>query len=418
MQSTKKSRQPILSQLLSFLPKEIITEATKNHDSDKYYKTMTTYKQLVFILYGVVSKTHSLGNLCKCLSFLEDNLVHLGIDKLPAKSTLSDANINRESSVFGTIYFQLLEHYSSFLSESYISLVSHNEIDPKNVKIFDSTTISLFVDVFKAAGRNPMDGKKKGGLKVQTVLGLDSKTPEVICMGDASKNDKDFLGQLEVIANNIYVFDKGYVNYTVWNDWSSKNVFFVTRLNENANYEVLESIINDPSDYINGGVIKEEIITLKLPKSKKVLKARLITYKDPLKGNELRFLSNMFNFQTESIIRLYKNRWEIETFFKQLKQNFELGYFFSDSSEGIKTQVWIVLIANLIFTVIHKQVKECEQFLTIVSMASANLSSYICLISIVKTKEFTSENRNVDIIQIELFNQDKTQLSKKENKVP
>lgn len=93
----------------------------------------------------------------------------------------------------------------------------------------------------------------------------------------------------------------------------------------------------------------------------------------------------MFDFQAETITRLYKNMWEIETFFKQLKQKFELGYFFSDSQEGIKTQVWIALI----FTVIHKQVRECEQFLTIVSMASANLGSYISFISIVKAKSLT-----------------------------
>ena len=336
---------------------------------------------------------------------MEGSLSHLGVDKLPAKSTLSDANINRGSDVFGKLYFLLLEHYSDRLTGSYISMMVNDEVSPERVKIFDSTTISLFTDVFKAAGRNPMSGKKKGGLKVQAVLPLDSKVPEVICMGDASENDKDFLGQLEVVANNIYVFDKGYVNYAIWNEWTKKGAFFVTRINENANYRVLESKLNNPIDFLGGGIIKDEIIELKM-KGGKTKSARLITYKDPLKGVKLRFISNMMNFKGDTIVRLYKNRWEIEVLFKQLKQNFELGYFFSDSSEGIKTQVWIALISNLIFTVIHKQVKECEQFLTIVSMASTNLSSYTSLLKINEAKKWDAGDRDVEIVQLDLFNSD------------
>ena len=118
---TKKSGHPILSQLLSFVPKELIQQAVNEYDSDKYYKTMITYKQFVFILYGVLSRSHSLSNLCKCISFMEGSLSHLGVDKLPAKSTLSDANINRDSNVFGKLYFLLLEHYSDRFTGSYIS---------------------------------------------------------------------------------------------------------------------------------------------------------------------------------------------------------------------------------------------------------------------------------------------------------
>jgi len=238
---------------------------------------------------------------------MEGSLSHLGVDKLPAKSTLSDANINRGSDVFGKLYFLLLEHYSDRLTGSYISMMVNDEVSPERVKIFDSTTISLFTDVFKAAGRNPMSGKKKGGLKVQAVLPLDSKVPEVICMGDASENDKDFLGQLEVVANNIYVFDKGYVNYAIWNEWTKKGAFFVTRINENANYRVLESKLNNPIDFLGGGIIKDEIIELKM-KGGKTKSARLITYKDPLKGVKLRFISNMINFKGDTIVRLHKNR--------------------------------------------------------------------------------------------------------------
>lgn len=395
------SGQPVICQLLSFVPSNLIAECVNEHQSDHYYKTMTTYRQLVFLLYGVISRCHSLRNLCKGLLFLEDKLCYLGIDKLPATSTLSDANINRKNDVFGSIYHRLYQHYSSYLSNGYITMFIGGEVNPAKVEIFDSSTISLFVDVFKGAGRNPMSGNKKGGLKVQTKMPLSGFVPDFIHLTEAASNDKNLLGQLNPLTGTIYVFDKGYVNYKVWAQWTKQGVFFVTRLNENAQYEVLSGQPNHISQYAAGGIISDQLICLNHHKT--TLKARLIIYKDPVTGKVLKFITNMFDYQATSIIQLYKYRWGIEVLFKQIKQNFELCYFYSDSPEGIKTQIWVALIANLIFTVIHRQVKECEMFTTIVSMASNNLGSYTCLISLVKRKAPTAQERNIKIVQWKLF---------------
>jgi hypothetical protein len=362
---------------------------------------MSTYRQMVFILYGVISRCHSLRNLCKSLLFLEDKLCYLGINKLPASSTLSDANIKRNSDVFGSIYHNLYKHYSSYLSDSYIRMFIGGEVNPAKVEVFDSSTVSLFVDVFKGAGRNSLNGKKKGGLKIHTKMPLSGFAPDFIDLSEAASNDKNFLGQLNPSPGTIYVFDKGYVNYKVWKQWTKQGVFFVTRLNENADYEVLVGQPNHISQYAAGGIISDQIIRLNSEET--VLEARLIIYKDPVSGKVLKFISNMFDYQNTTVIQLYKYRWSIEVLFKQIKQNFELGYFFSDSSEGIKTQVWIALIANLIFTVIHRQVKECELFVTIVSMASNNLASYTCLIKLLKRRTPQADERNIKIVQLKMF---------------
>lgn len=396
------SGQPVICQLLSFIPSSVIDSAVAAHKSDYYYKTMTTYRQLVFLLYGVISRCHSLRNLCKGLLFLEDRLCYLGIEKIPATSTLSDANINRKSDVFGSIYHSLYQHYSPYLSDGYITMFIGGEVDPAKVEVFDSSTVSLFVDVFKGAGRNPLDGKKKGGLKIQTKMPFSGFTPDFIHLTEAASNDKNFLGQLNPQSGTIYVFDKGYVNYKVWEQWTKQGVFYVTRLNENAQYEVLTGQPNHISQYANGGIISDQ--NIRLSPNEATLDARLIIYKDTVTGKVLKFISNMFDYQASTVIQLYKYRWGIEVLFKQIKQNFELGYFYSDSPEGIKTQVWVALIANLIFTVIHRQVKECEMFITIVSMASNNLGSYICLISLVKRKAPSGQERNIEIVQWELFN--------------
>ena len=413
--SIKLSGQPIICQLFSFIPDALIAKAVEAHNSDHYYKTMRTRNQLVFMLYGILTKAHSLNALCKNLQFLENKLSYLGIKQLPASSTLSDANINRNSDVFAFLYQLLYQHYQSVLSDSYLQLFVNGEVDPGNVRIFDATTISLFVEVFKGSGRNPINGKRKGGLKVQAQLPLSGFVPDFMVLTDASANDRNFLGQLPAPEGTIYVFDKGYMNYQVFDDWTKNSVFYVTRLQENASYQVLECTTSHLLDYVQGGVVSDSLIELRC-KNGEPLKARLIVYKDPFTGRIIKFLSNMFAYQAMTVVLLYKNRWGIEVLFKQLKQNFELSYFFSDNKEGIKSQVWIAMIANLLFTVIHKQVKECEQFTTLVGMAAGNLGSYVCFLTILKKTR--GKEQITPKIQLDLFDNRKGGVFHKTGKSP
>jgi hypothetical protein len=395
--NTNLAGQPIICQIVSFIPDLLVEQSVSEHQSDRYYKTMTTYKQMVFLLYGVVTRCHSLNNLCKNLLFLEDKLLYLGIDRLPATSTLSDANIVRGSDVFATLYNKLYVHYKETLHPAHCSFIE-DQVDMKKVSVFDSSTITLFVDVFKGAGRNTLTGKKKGGLKIHTKMPMTGFVPDLIYITEAACNDKVFLGQLNPAVGTIYVYDKGYVNYQVWKRWTDQGVFYVTRLNENATYQVVEGEINHISEYADGGIISDQQIILEGG-----LNARLITYKDYESGRILRFVSNMFAYKADTIIQLYKYRWNIEVIFKRLKQNFELCYFFSDSSEGIKSQVWVALIANLIFSVIHRQIKEAEMFVTLVNVAANNMGSYISLIKIMRVRMLTEKERDLEIIQLEIF---------------
>lgn len=401
MQDIKKGGMPIISQLISYIPLELIYQAVAEHDSDKSYKKLKTKEQLAFMLYGIVGKLESLNGLIRSLPFLGNALVYFGISDLPARSTLADANRNRKSDVFGKLYSLLVEHYKKQLSGSYLSGLIDKKIDMKNVKIFDSTTFTLFVDVFTGAGRNKIEGKKKGGIKAHVLLSLHSLIPEIVWMSAASKNDKDFLGQLKAQQGEIYVFDKGYVNYNYYFNWTETGTFFVTRLTENASYEIIEQKQILERDAEIDGVLKDEIISLNTDKG--LLKVRLITFKSLTTGKTYTFVSNLFNVAATTIAKLYKNRWEIEPFFKQLKQNFELKGFYSDSKEGIKTQVWIAMIANLIFTVIHRKIKQAETFSAIVQMARANLGSYIRFIDVLKIKYWRGEKKNIEKIQLDLF---------------
>lgn len=401
MQDIKKGGMPIISQLISYIPLPLIDKAVSEFNSDKSYKKLKTKEHLVFMLYGVVGKLESLNGLIRSLPFLGNALIYYGITELPARSTLADANRNRNSDVFGKLYSLLVEYYEKQLSGSYLNGLIDKKIDMKRIKIFDSTTFTLFVDVFTGAGRNKIEGKKKGGIKAHVLLSLHSLIPEIVWMSAASKNDKDFLGQLNPLKGEIYVFDKGYVNYNYYYQWTGMGVFFVTRLNENASYEVIEQKIILKRDAEIDGVLKDEIISLKTDQG--LLKARLITFKSLTTGKTYTFVSNLFDVAATTIAKLYKNRWEIEPFFKQLKQNFELKGFYSDSKEGIKTQIWIALIANLIFTVIHRQIKQAEAFSAMVQMARVNLGSYYRFMDILKIKYWRGKEKNIEKIQLNLF---------------
>ena len=405
MQSNKLSGHPVICQLLSFVPKELVKQAAEKFEADRYYKTMTTYKQLVFMLYGVVTKAPSLNSLCKSLLFLDGKLSHLGIADLPASSTLSDANTERSSSVFKELYDLLLDHYKLELKNSYFNSPVNNEAPSEKIMRFDSTTFSLFVDVLKGAGRNPNNGKKKGGIKAHCLLPFNSRVPSLVYLTEAAKNDRDFLGQLEMVKGNIYVFDKGYINYKLYADWTAQSVFFVTRMKQNATYRVIsEDEKSDVLEAINcGGIIKDQIVELSLGYNIEGVRLRLVTYRDPLTKKVLQFLTNLFDYKAATIAQLYKCRWGIEPFFKQIKQNFEVGYFYSDSSNGIETQIWITLIANLIFTIIHQRVQEAEQFTTIVATSRANMGSYVCMISILKRSRLNQYDRNNEIVQLQIF---------------
>jgi hypothetical protein len=302
MEVIQKGGMPIISQLLSYIPSFLLDKAITEHNSDKCYKRLKTKEQLTFMLYGFVGKLESLNGLIKSLPFLGKTLSYFGINELPARSTLAEANRNRKSDVFGTLYGLLVSYYEKQLSSTYLSGLIDKKVDMKDIKIFDSTTFTLFVDVFTGAGRNKISGKKKGGIKAHVLLSLHSLVPEIVWMSAASKNDKDFLGQLKALKGEIYVFDKGYVNYNYYFDWTEKGIFLVTRLNENANYQILSEKVITQRDAEIDGVIKDQIIQLRTAKGS--LKVRLVTFKSLTTCKTYTFLSNMFEVEATTIAKL------------------------------------------------------------------------------------------------------------------
>jgi Transposase DDE domain/Domain of unknown function (DUF4372) len=379
MQDTSKftSGQPFICQLLSYVPQSVFQKAVEQTKTNHYYKKMKAKEHFVFLLYGVLTRKGGLREICKNIPLFGHKLMYWGVNLLPSKSTLADANTNRSSDFFAKLYAGLYTHYKPKLAASF-ALPIGGEVNPNKVEVFDSTTFTLFKDILKGAGRNAINGKKKGGIKAFCKVNLVEGVPDFVCFKAASTNENTFLKVLNLQEGSIAVFDKGFNRYRCFDEWTQKNRFFVTRSKDNASYTVIKEndILQDPD------VKKDQIIELSYSheKVKRTVQLRLITYLDPENQQTITFLTNLMDYKAITIKLLYKNRWMIEVLFKQMKQNFEVKYFFSDSENGIKSQIWVALILNLLFTVIHKAIKEAEDFKTMVSVVAKNLAIYVDIV--------------------------------------
>jgi len=403
--------QPILGQLLSFIPRDLFKNSVQEYESDKWYKKVKSWDQFVFMFYGVLTGSSTLREIIKNFMLMGDKLVHCGIFSVPKRSSVSDANANRNPEVFGHLYMQLYAFYKKYLSDSFLFLKINGEVDPSEVEIFDSTTVTLFKEIFKACGRLPKDGRKKGGLKAFTKITLSERVPNFICLKAAATNEKVFLSFLDLAKGTIAVFDKGFQKFQQYAEWTENEVFYLTRMNKNGTFKILKqrSLEESCEDGVQMDADIELEYTCKQTGVVRYTKARMVAYIDPESRKKLVFLTNMIDLKALTICLLYKNRWVIEPLFRQIKQNFELTYFLSDSPNGIKTQIWVAMILNLIFTVIHKMVKEAEDFSTMVKLAAKNTASYVSLIKFLQMSPTQISIALDDLrnVQLNLFDQEK-----------
>ena len=381
--------QPILKQIISLIDVINLNGLIKKHNSDHYYKAFKAKTQLITMLFGILSRCDSMNEVCEGLRAMSGNLNLLGFDKTPAKSTVSDGLRNRNSKFFEEVYFTLVKHYQSFLSDSRTYGLTFKE-----VLLIDSTTIRLFSDILKGVGRNlKNDGKKKGGLKVHMLIDAVQSVGRFIKITAAKVHDKNFLKELELVSHSMIVFDKAYNYYHQFALWTERNVYFVTRLKKNAVYTIIESIRTHQRIKNKAMVISEEIIELEYSPEdengkknttvKNTVRLKKVCYQDE-RNRYYEFITNHIDSSAEEIAFLYKKRWGIEILFKKMKQNFQLHYFYGENVNAIYTQVWCTLIAQLLLTVIQKMAQIKKAFSVVASLIRIHLISLLDMIDLLK----------------------------------
>jgi hypothetical protein len=375
--------QSVFGQLISLIEPDLVKGVVKKHNSDYYTKKFTTSDHLISMLFSSFANCTSLREVAGAMLGLKGKTKHFQLKNLPHRSTLSDANAKRSHSVFEEVYYSLYKQYGSLISDSRKIYDWENKLE-----IIDSSTISLFKDILNCVGRKPANGKSKGGIKVHTQINLQEKVPKLIWFSAATTHDKQFLKHLQLEKGKIAVFDKGYNDYRAFDNFTEQGIFFVTRLKSNASYESITE--NEIPDYLDNGVLKDELIIVDVKENGKYLKTtklRRIAYWDEENCRCFEFITNLEGMNAGHIALIYKKRWQIELLFKQLKQNFPLKFFLGDNENAIKIQIWCTLIVNLLLTVIHKKVKRKWAFSNLVSFCRLHLFNYIHLTKFLENPE-------------------------------
>lgn len=371
--------QPIFTQLLKFIPKDLIKRLAKKHGTDYYYKKFDSYHHLIVMLFASFQKCNSLRELISGMLVWQNKLLHLGIKHYPCRSTLSDANGARTHEFFEEVYFSLLKlHKNKLLPDSRLK-------KEDRLYIIDSSTFELFSDIMLGVGANSKNGKRKGGVKAHMMINAVHLLPEICYFSNARENDRIIMDKVSLPAGSILVFDKGYAKFSQWQQWTIDGLFWVTRMNKNASYEVIQKM-NVGEAQLKKGVISDEYILLGrgTTPSTEQIPARRIVYYDKSKNRIFAFVTNAEHLKPFSIAALYKRRWLIETNFKAIKQNFQLRYFLGNTPNAIKIQLWCALIADLLIRIVmnlaHKKKKNWA-FSNLCALIRMHLATYVNIIA-------------------------------------
>ena len=385
--STHFIGQPLYSQVINLLDKRKVFQISQLLGGERYVKRFNVWVHLVVMLYAVIKRFDSLREITTSLLADTHKLAHLGINFKIGRSTLADANTRRSEKIFEAIYRQLYATYHTYLSSD-----SRRKSTPKwmdKLKIIDSTTISLFSNlIFKGVGRHPKTGKKKGGIKVHTVIQANEGVPSDVRFTSAATNDSFMLTPKTLSKGDIVAMDRAYINYEKFEKLTERGVIYVTKMKKGLVYTILNDTMYQTLDGLMEVRVQEVLFTKQLKEDQRIEHhARIVTYVDEKKHKLISLLTNDMDSDPDEIVAIYRKRWEIELLFKQIKQNFPLRYFYGESANAIKVQIWITLIANLLLMVIQRGVKRCWSFSGLATMLRITLMYYVDMYSLLNNPE-------------------------------
>lgn len=372
--------QPVFGQIMSLVPAKLVAEITSKRLSDRYYKKFKTFDHVLTMLYAAMSGVDTLRAVELGLMGASTRLAHVGMARIPPRSTISDGNRLRSSEVFGDIYQALNLYYRPLLSDSRLAGGIFSRLT-----IIDSTTISLFKDILKAAGRSPASGKRKGGIKAQVTMDSATGLPKVVCFSSGASADTPYMRKAKLRKGDIAVIDMGYCDYGVFRAWGMEGIHFVTRQKENARFTVTMDL--GVSELCDTCIGSDQIVEVVDPASGESFKLRRIVRLAEGDSQELVFWTNILTLNPDKIASIYKHRWQIELLFRSLKQNFPLKYFLGDNRNAIEIQIWCCMIAHLLYKVVLHQNRAKWAFSNFCDLIRQHLFTYIDLAEFVKNPE-------------------------------
>ena len=338
----------ISSQLLALADRLGFGKICSEENADKRYRHFTARTQFYAMMIAQLTEQKGLRTIEETIKS-DNDLYHAGIKSNVTRTNLAHANEKRPCKVFQKFYFHLLAHYKFLCGRG-------SRKEEKNLKLIDATTISLNMNDFSWAKFR----STKGGIKINTRFDYDLDCADYLFITNAKKHENSTLGQMQLTKNDIAVFDRGYFNKRQFLEFSESAISFVTRNKSNIEYEVLSSDKKEKSDE-SFTIRRDEVIRMKIGRSKKnpvYVTLRQVVSSDNETGKEIALLTNMFDADSLEIAATYKKRWEVELFFKMIKQNLHVKRFYGQSENAVKTQIWIALIVHLLFLILKAQTRE------------------------------------------------------------
>lgn len=338
----------VFSQALDYVSRYEFDKFVKLYNGDRGVRELNCWNQFIQLFFGQLTSLNSLRDICLCLKAHNNKLYHLGIKKYVTHTTLSRANENRDYRIFADFGYYLIQQVRPLYTHTPVQKI---DID-NDIFALDSTSISCSINLMTWD-----EGKyARGAVKVHTLLDLRGSIPTFIHITDGKYHDANALDLIILQPDAIYLMDKAYVDFDALYRMQEAGSFFVTRAMSNQKYDVVDQNFNIDQ---TTGLRYDKTIALTVAKSRKLYpkNLRLIEFYDQEKDNYLIFLSNNFEVSALEIANLYKNRWQIETFFKWIKQNLTIKKFWGYSPNAVKVHIWIAICTYLIVAYIKHSVR-------------------------------------------------------------
>ena len=356
----------VFAQLIEFLDKDKFRHLVDKYNGNRYVKSFTCWNQLLALMFGQLSNRESLRDVVVALEAHHTKCYHLGIGRNPiAKTTFASANQNRDYRIFENFAFFMMEQARKKQATDIFKLKGH-------VYAFDSTTIPLCLSIFWWAKFR----KKKGGIKAHVLYDLEAQVPAYFHISTASVHDSKAIKYIPYESGSYYVFDRGYNAFKELYKIHLNESFFVVRAKKNLQFKCIRWRRRLPKNVLTDSVIElTDIIT----RQKYPERLRLVKYRDENQDREFVFLTNAFHLTSLEIAELYKNRWQVELFFKWLKQHLKIKKFWGTTENAVRIQISTAIISYCLVAIVQYDMQLERSTYEVLQILSISLTDKTCL---------------------------------------
>lgn len=370
----------IFSQLMEHLPLHVFHKCVDRYQGDFKVKEFTCLDQYLCMAFAQLTYRESLRDIEACLQAQKSKLYHMGIRSSVSRNNLAHANKVRDWRIYADLAHVLIQVARKMYVGDNFALDLEN-----TVFALDATTIDLCLSVFPWAKFR----KNKGAVKLHTLLDLRGNIPTFIHISDGKLHDVNILDILPLEAGAFYVMDRGYVDFTRLYTISQNNAFFVTRAKSNLNYR---RIYSHPVDRSTGLICDQSIMLSGFYQHKGYPEMmRRVKYYDAKTDKTLVFLTNNFSLPSMTIAELYRNRWQVELFFKWIKQNLRIKNFYGTSENAVKAQIWIAVSVYLLVAIMKKRLKIEASLYTTLQVLSVTIFERVPLLQVLTREQYKTE---------------------------